>query len=220
MAQPANESPGERLARQVKAKGIHDERVLAALSRVPRERFVPPELRPHWAEDRALPIGLRQTISQPFIVALMTQELALAGNERVLEVGTGSGYQTAILSVLAGEVYTIERHALLSLRARSVLDGLHFANIHYLTGDGSLGWPAEAPFDRILVTAATPTLPQPLFEQLAEGGRVVAPLGEEDSQMVTTIEKRAGQPLVREILACRFVPLIETQGNASDSTSE
>ncbi len=205
-------SPGAVIAELVRQQGIHDARVLGALSRVDRERFVPPPQREHADEDRALPIGLDQTISQPFIVGLMTLELALTGTERVLEIGTGSGYQTAILAELAAEVFTVERIATLSLRARGLLDGLGYSHIHYRIGDGTLGWPEHAPFDRIIVTAASPNLPPSLFDQLNEGGVLVAPLGDEEDQNIVTIRKRNGQPLARKVLACRFVRLIGEEG--------
>jgi protein-L-isoaspartate(D-aspartate) O-methyltransferase len=163
------ESAGSVIARQVRAKGIRDDRVLSALTLVPRTRFLPPEKRRLAFEDRAVDIGLDQTISQPFMVAVMTLELALTGTERVLEIGTGSGYQTAVLAHLAAEVFSIERHRELSLRARGVLDGLSLENIRYRVGDGTLGWPEESPFDRILITAGAPELPPSLFEQLGEG---------------------------------------------------
>lgn len=211
-------TPGAALARQMKAKGINDPKVLRAIARFDRERFVPPAGRRHAGADRALPIGLDQTISQPYMVAIMSQELALSGTERVLEIGTGSGYQTAILSCLSAFVYTIERHPTLSLRARGVLDGLSIENVRYRTGDGSLGWPEEAPFDRILVTAGAPGLPPALFEQLAEAGRLVIPLGDEDGQQLTVVLKRDGRPVSRHVLACRFVPLIGEGGWTEDET--
>jgi protein-L-isoaspartate(D-aspartate) O-methyltransferase len=151
-------------------------------------------------------------MSQPFMVAVMTVELALTGSERVLEVGTGSGYQTAILSALASQIFTIERHATLSLRARSILDGLGRTNIRYRVGDGTLGWPEEAPFDRVLVTAAAPIFPGALFAQLSEGGILIAPLGEESTQTLTSIRKQAGRPVSRTLMACRFVKLIGAEG--------
>jgi protein-L-isoaspartate(D-aspartate) O-methyltransferase len=142
----------------------------------------------------------------------MTVELALTGVERVLEIGTGSGYQTAMLARLAREVYTVERHTTLSLRARSVLDGLNLENIHYRVGDGTLGWPEAAPFDRALITAAAPKVPEAIFEQLAEGGLMVLPLGDEESQRITIVRKREGRSVLHEGIACRFVPLIGAQG--------
>jgi protein-L-isoaspartate(D-aspartate) O-methyltransferase len=209
---PPDRSPGAAIARQVRQRGVRDPRVLGALTRISRARFLPPEQRRHAADDRAVPIGLDQTMSQPFMVAVMTLELALRGSERVLEIGTGSGYQTAILSELAAHVYTVERLATLSLRARGLLDGLQRSNIRYRIGDGSLGWPEEAPFDRIVVTAGAPTFPSELFDQLAEGGILVAPLGEETGQKLTVIRKHRGEPLSRVVMSCRFVKLIGEQG--------
>ena len=194
---PPDHLPGAEIVRQVREHGIDDPRVLDALARISRARFMPPEERSHADDDRAVPIGLDQTISQPFMVAAMTQELALEGTERVLEIGTGSGYQTAVLSALAAEVFTIERLATLSLRARAILDGLGRMNIHYRIGDGTLGWPEEAPFDRILVTAGAPGFPSTLFDQLAEQGILIVPLGEEDAQELTLIRKHLGQPVWR-----------------------
>jgi protein-L-isoaspartate(D-aspartate) O-methyltransferase len=211
--------PGAAVARQVREHGIRDARVLDALSRISRARFLPPEQRAFADDDRALAIGLDQTISQPFMVAVMTLELALTGIERVLEIGTGSGYQTAVLSHLAAEAFTVERHQMLSLRARGLLDGLSCTNIRYKVGDGTLGWPEEAPFDRILVTAAAPELPETLFSQLVEGGILVAPLGREDSQALHVIRKHQGRPSARRLMACRFVKLIGEEGWVEDENS-
>jgi protein-L-isoaspartate(D-aspartate) O-methyltransferase len=208
--------PGAAIVRQVKALGIKDARVLEALAELSRARFLPPQERGHAGEDRALPIGLDQTISQPLMVAVMTVELELTGKERVLEIGTGSGYQTAVLGALAAEVFTVERLALLSLRARSVLDGLGRTNVRFRIGDGSLGWPDEAPFDRILVTAGAPGFPAALFGQLREGGILVAPVGSTAGQELTQFRKRKGQPVARTIMPCRFVKLIGEQGWAGD----
>ncbi len=210
------EGPGMAIARQVRDKGIRDRKVLDALTRVPRARFLPPEKRGLAHEDRAVEIGLNQTISQPFMVAVMTRELALTGQERVLEIGTGSGYQAAVLSHLAAEVLTIERLAELSLRARGILDGLGLANLRYRIGDGTLGWPEEAPFDRILVTAGAPEMPPSLFDQLAEGGILVAPLGDDRLQQLTVIRKVKGRPISRSVLSCHFVKLIGKQGHPED----
>jgi protein-L-isoaspartate(D-aspartate) O-methyltransferase len=209
---PDRRTPGAAIVRQVRAHGISDARVLDALSQIPRERFLPPDARTHAQADRAVPIGFEQTISQPFIVALMTLELALTGVERVLEIGTGSGYQAAVLSLLASEVYTVERHATLSLRARGILDGLGLANLHYHIGDGSLGWVEEAPYDRILVTAFAPVLPPALFSQLVEGGVLVAPLGTDEEQHITVVRKQAGRAVARRLIPCRFVKLIGQEG--------
>ena len=206
------EPSGEAIARQVLDKGIRDPRLLEVLASIPRDRFLPPETRDLARADRAVEIGLDQTISQPYIVAVMTLELELKGPERVLEIGTGSGYQSAVLARLADQVFTVERFAELSLRARGVLDGLGFANIRYRIGDGSLGWPEEAPFDRIIVTAAAPALPPSLFDQLAEGGLIVVPIGNDELQQITIVRKRRGKPSKREVLSCRFVKLVGEQG--------
>ena len=205
-------TPGAAVARQVRDRGVTDARVLDALARVSRAWFLPADQRPFADEDRAVPIGFDQTISQPYMVAVMTVELALTGAEHVLEIGTGSGYQTAVLAALSERVFTVERHPTLSLRARGRLDGLGLTNVRYLTGDGSLGWPAEAPFDRVLVTAATPAFPATLFSQLVEGGILVAPLGGDATQTLTVIRKQAGRPVTREMFPCRFVRLIGEEG--------
>ena len=207
---------GKRLVRTLRKRGIVDERILAAIGRIPRERFVPAKLQDAAYDDRALEIGCDQTISQPSIVAMMTVDLALDGTERVLEIGTGSGYQTAILALLAADVYTVERHRELSDRARGILDGLGFSNIHYRIGDGTLGLPGDAPFDRAIVTAAAPRIPQPIFDQLVEGGTLVIPLGDETTQHLTAVRKVDGRPVLREGCACRFVPLIGREGWAID----
>ena len=209
---PPDPAPGAAIARQVRERGIRDRRVLDALARISRARFLPPDVRGQAHADRAVAIGLDQTMSQPYMVAIMTAELVLTGTERVLEIGTGSGYQTAVLSQLAAEVYTIERLATLSLRARALLDGLGRTNIHYRVGDGTLGWPEEAPFDRILVTAGAPGFPATLFEQLAVGGLLVAPLGPDEGQDLTVIRKLEGEPVARTVLSCRFVKLIGAEG--------
>ena len=206
------EPPGTAIARMVRDRGVIDAKVLRAIAKFPRERFLPPETRAEAALDRAVAIGLDQTISQPYIVGVMTAELDLSGAERVLEVGTGSGYQVAILSVLAREVYTIERHATLSLRARGVLDGLGVTNVRFAIGDGSMGLPEFAPYDRIIVTAGCPAVPPALVEQLAEGGILVAPVGDEEGQQITVLNKIGGQVRSREVLACRFVKLVGEAG--------
>jgi protein-L-isoaspartate(D-aspartate) O-methyltransferase len=164
------------VSQQLRPRNITDERVLAAMAAVPRHAFVPPEVVAHAYDDGALPIGRGQTISQPYIVALMTQLLALRGAERVLEIGTGSGYQTAVLAELAAAVYSIEIHAELVERARVTLASLGYAGVHLRVGDGASGWPEAAPFGALIVTAAVPHLPEPLLDQLQDEGRVVAPL--------------------------------------------
>ena len=162
---------------QLRDRDIFDERVLYAINMVPRHRFVLPEHRSRAYADGPLPIGEGQTISQPYIVALMTQMLELRGGENVLEIGTGSGYQAAILAYLAGEVHTIERHEQLAKRASQILEKLGLTNVHVHIGDGSLGWPENAPYQAIIVTAAAPRAPQALLDQLADGGRMVVPVG-------------------------------------------
>jgi len=212
VARPNEPTPGAQLARLLRGRGIRDARVLGAIARVPRINFLPPEERDRAEEDNAVSIGCDQTISQPFIVAVMSTELALTGTERVLEIGTGSGYQTAILARLADQVFTVERHLTLSLRARGVLDGLSYTNIHFHVGDGTLGWPEDLAFDRIIITAAAPKVPPPLFDRLVEGGLMVLPLGDSASQRLTVVRKREGRLTSHAGLSCRFVPLIGEQG--------
>jgi protein-L-isoaspartate(D-aspartate) O-methyltransferase len=210
---PSPREPAEGpMVRQLWDKGIRDPLVLSALLRTPRARFMPPEARKHASEDRAVEIGLDQTISQPYMVAAMTMELDLVGKERVLEIGTGSGYQAAVLSRLAGRVFTVERFVELSLRARGILDGLGLTNIRYRIGDGTLGWSEEAPFDRILVTAAAPAFPASLFEQLGEGGLLVAPIGDDELQQLTVVRKVKGKAKTRQVMSCRFVKLVGEEG--------
>jgi protein-L-isoaspartate(D-aspartate) O-methyltransferase len=193
---------------QLARRGITDERVLAAMRRVPRHLFVEEAFRERAYGDHPLPIGQEQTISQPYIVALMTSLLGLTGREKVLEVGTGSGYQTAVLAELARRVCSVERIPALAVRARAVLEGLGYANVWVRVGNGTLGWLDEAPFDRILVAAGGPSVPPPLFEQLAEGGRMAVPLGDQTSQTLTLVENVAGQMRSRACGDCSFVPLV------------
>jgi len=197
---------------QIKARGIKDERVIQAMLKVPRHLFVPPSLRDQAYGDFPLPIGEGQTISQPYIVALMTEALELKGNERVLEIGTGSGYQTAILAELALWVYTIERYATLQEKAKAILLELGYKNISFKVGDGTLGWKDAAPFEAIIVTAAAPEIPPPLIEQLAEGGRIVIPVGDEFSQMLIKGVKRGGRLHTKTLEPVRFVKLIGAYG--------
>ncbi len=200
------------VSEQLVPRGIRDERLLDAMREIPRHRFVPPSLVQQAYADAPLPIGAGQTISQPFIVAEMTQLLDLSGAEKVLEIGTGSGYQTAILCRLSREVVTIERVAALSDGARRVLDELGMTNVAFRVGDGSLGSPDDAPFDRIIVTAASPDVPAPLFEQLVEGGVMVIPIGGRWEQDLCLVKKQSGT-LRRETLGgCRFVPLLGRWG--------
>ncbi|HUG90062.1 MAG TPA: protein-L-isoaspartate(D-aspartate) O-methyltransferase [Planctomycetaceae bacterium] len=203
----------QRLAGTLASRGISDPRVLEAIARVPRHRFVSEDLWDRAYDDTALPIGSGQTISQPYIVALMTQELRLTGTERVLEIGTGSGYQAAILALLCRALVTVERHAELLRPAEAVLEALGFTNIEFRAGDGTLGCPDRAPFDGILVTAAAPDVPSPLYNQLAAGGRMVIPVGDRQAQNLVLVEKQAdGHPLTRELCGCRFVQLIGEAG--------
>jgi len=194
--------------KHLQSRGIHDRRLLAAMSQIPRERFVPPETATVAYEDRALPIGQGQTISQPYIVAVMTQALELSGVEHVLEIGTGSGYQTAILAALAGDVVSIERHAALSQQAQARLASLGTQNITLIVGDGTQGWPPAAPYDRIIVTAAAAACPPLVFEQLAEEGTLIIPLGTPDEQVLTRLRKLPGEIRTETLTRCRFVPLI------------
>jgi protein-L-isoaspartate(D-aspartate) O-methyltransferase len=213
-ARTDHEGARERMVeRQIAGRGIRDEGVLAAMRRVPREEFVRPGDRSQAYSDRAMPIGHGQTISQPFIVALMTEKLHLTGRERVLEVGTGSGYQTAVLAELADEVFTVERVPELSERAQRTLGWLGYGNVSYRVGDGSLGWPGEAPFDRILVTAGAPHRPETLLEQLGSDGRLIAPVGSRHHQVLTAYWRdRSGEIRERALGDCVFVQLIGEEG--------
>jgi protein-L-isoaspartate(D-aspartate) O-methyltransferase len=193
---------------QLVRRGIVDERVLAAMRRVPRHVFVEEALRDRAYGDHPLPIGEQQTISQPYIVAMMTQLLSLAGTEKVLEVGAGSGYQTAVLAELARRVCSIERLPALAARARSLLEALGYTNVWIRVSNGTLGWPDEAPYDRILVAAGTPTVPPPLFEQLAEGGRMVLPVGDSQNQTLTLVLNVGGTMRVTPHGECTFVKLV------------
>lgn len=202
----------DMVRQQLEARGIRDGRVLDALARVPRHRFVDAALRTRAYGDHALPIGAGQTISQPFMVALMTEALRLAGGEKVLEIGTGSGYQTAVLAEFTPRLFSIERSDELARAAAARLKELGYSNVILKTGDGSLGWPEHAPFDRIVVTAGAPDLPPPLFEQLAEGGLLVIPIGDRESQVLEVVTKEKGRALSRRIIDCAFVPLLGKEG--------
>jgi protein-L-isoaspartate(D-aspartate) O-methyltransferase len=211
MANPFTDPADARrqmVERQLRPRGIRDQRVLAAMRRVPREQFVPRPIAYEAYGDNALPIDCEQTISQPVIVALMTEALQLTGSEKVLEVGTGSGYQTAILAELAGAVFSIERHADLSCQASALLARLGYQNVLLRVGDGSQGWPEEAPFDRVIVTAGAAECPPALWQQLAEGGVLVGPFGTLAEQSLYARHKIGGQPQSRLLTACRFVPLV------------
>ena len=193
---------------QLVRRGITDERVLAAMRRVPRHLFVQEALRDRAYGDHPLPIGEEQTISQPYIVGLMTSLLELTGREKVLDVGTGSGYQTAVLAVLARRVCSIERLPRLAERARATLEALGYDNVWVRVGNGALGWPDEAPFDRILVAAGGPAVPPPLFQQLVEGGRLVLPIGDAENQTLTVVDNGRGRMRTRAVGDCKFVKLV------------
>ena len=197
---------------QLEQRGIRDPRVLEAMARVPRHRFVDTALRSRAYDDHALPIGAGQTISQPYMVALMTEALKLAGDEKILEIGTGSGYQTAVLAEFTPRLFSIERNAELARAAAARLTELGYSNVILKTGDGSLGWPEHAPFDRIVVTAGAPDLPPPLFDQLAEGGLLVIPIGDRESQQLEVVTKDRGRALSRRLIECAFVPLLGKEG--------
>ena len=208
----AAEARESMVEHQLRRRGSFDKRVLEAMSRVPRERFVPEELRHLAYEDGALPIGSGQTISQPFMVATICQLLGLAGDERVLDVGTGSGYQAAVLAELAAQVVTIERVPELAERARSALAQAGYARVEVLVGDGSLGAPAWAPFDGIAVAAAAPAIPPALVEQLVAGGRLVVPRGRRWGQRLVLVDRTEDGARERASVSCRFVPLVGAEG--------
>jgi protein-L-isoaspartate(D-aspartate) O-methyltransferase len=192
---------------QLKTRGINDARVLAAMAKVPREEFVAPESRTASYEDGPLPIGYGQTISQPYIVAFMTEQLRPKPNDRVLEVGTGSGYQAAILAELVSEVYSIEIVEPLAKNAEATLQRLGYKNVHLKIGDGYKGWPEEGPFDAIIVTCAPDKVPQPLVDQLKDDGRMVIPVGDRFAQQLYLLEKKNGQLKQSATLPVRFVPM-------------
>jgi protein-L-isoaspartate(D-aspartate) O-methyltransferase len=199
--------------RQLRRRGIGDERVLTAMAEAPREAFVPPKLRHRAYADSALPIAERQTISQPWIVAAICQALELRGGERVLEIGTGSGYSACVLSLLAAQVVSVERHSALALGARETLASLAITNVELIVGDGSRGVPERAPFEAIAVHAAAPAAPPALIDQLAEGGRLVVPITTDDETDLLTVLRRHGAQVESETIApCRFVPLVGEEG--------
>ena len=209
-----NDPAAERMVSlQIERRDVRAPRVLDAMRRVPRHFFVPPPVRGEAYEDRPLPIGHGQTISQPYIVAVMTEALGLRGGERILEVGTGSGYQTAVLALLGAMVYSVERIAALSAAASRVLGALGITNVVLSVADGSDGWPQHAPYDAILVTAAAPVLPQALCDQLADNGVLVIPVGSRQDAQELVIARRTGSALAIEHgLGCRFVPLYGRSG--------
>jgi protein-L-isoaspartate(D-aspartate) O-methyltransferase len=206
------EARARMVERQLRRRGISDERVLDAMGRVPREEFLPEALRDLAYEDGALPIGHGQTMSQPFIVGSICVLLRLGGEERVLDVGTGSGYQAAVLAELASEVVTIERIPELAAAARERLDATGYGRVEVRVGDGSLGVPERAPFDGIAVAAAAPDIPTALYEQLAEGGRLVLPRGSRCGQDLVLVVRTEEGPVERESVPCRFVPLVGAEG--------
>ncbi len=197
---------------QIQAKGIRDPRVLQAMRKVPREKFVLSRNLQEAYADMPLPINCGQTISQPYMVALMTECLDLQGHEKVLEIGTGSGYQTAILCLLCDTVYSVEKHRELSETAADLLRELDLENVHFNVGDGTSGWPEHAPYDGILVTAGAPDIPQPLVEQLTVGGRLVIPVGDAYTQVLKKLVKTESGYNLKDVCGCRFVPLVGQHG--------
>jgi protein-L-isoaspartate(D-aspartate) O-methyltransferase len=207
---PAPDFAAERermVKEQIVMRGVVDERVLTAMRRVPREEFVPAEFRNQSYADGPVPIGYDQTISQPYIVALMTDKLKIQSGDRILEIGTGSGYQAAILAELGAEVYSIEIIPQLAQMAEGTLQRLRYKNVHIRAGDGYKGWPEHAPFDACIVTCAPNHVPQPLIDQLKEGGRMIIPVGEKFAQQLYLLEKRNGRIVESAVLPVRFVPM-------------
>lgn len=198
---------------QLVARGITNQRVLDAFKKVERHNFIPQDLRTSAYADFPIPIGEGQTISQPYIVALMTECLDLKGQEKVLEIGTGSGYQTAILAELAKEIYSIERLPDLSKRAQETLRAAGYSNIHFKVGDGTLGWTEEGPFDRVIIAAASPRIPLPLNEQMKEDAKMILPLGESLGQTLTLVQNINGKLEITSICGCVFVPLVGKYGS-------
>jgi protein-L-isoaspartate(D-aspartate) O-methyltransferase len=202
----------EMVQHQLRERGIRDEKVLAAMEKVPRHRFVDAALRSRAYGDHALPIGAGQTISQPYMVALMTEALGLQGGERVLEIGTGSGYQTAVLAEFTPRLFSVERSPELARAAAAVLRDLGYANVILKTADGTLGWPEHGPYDGILVTAGAPEVPAPLLGQLVEGGRLVVPVGDRELQRLELVTRKGDRVTVRTLVECAFVPLVGAAG--------
>ncbi|MGE5215110.1 MAG: protein-L-isoaspartate(D-aspartate) O-methyltransferase [Nitrospirota bacterium] len=198
--------------KQLKARGITDKRVLGAMAKVPREEFIPGDARADAYQDGPLPIGYDQTISQPYVVAFMTEQLRPKQTDRVLEVGSGSGYQAAILAELMAEVYTVEIIEPLAKTAEATLQRLGYKNVYIKVGDGYMGWPEKAPFDAIIVTCAPDKVPQPLIDQLKDGGRMVIPVGERFAQQLYLLEKKSGQLKESATLPVRFVPMLRNAG--------
>ena len=198
----------EMVRDQLIPRGISDKLVLDAMRKVPREKFMPKNMQGSAYVDGAMPIGEDQTISQPYMVAIMTEKLGLKGGEKVLEIGTGSGYQAAIIAEIAGKVFTIEVVKALADRTRRLLDEMGYKNVDVIEGDGTLGLPKHAPFDAIIVTAGAPDIPKPLSEQLAEGGRLVIPVGDRYSQRLLIVTKEKGKLNIETSIGCVFVPLL------------
>lgn len=192
---------------QVMARGIKNPRLLAAMRKIPRHLFVDPGLLQRAYVDSSLPIGQKQTLSQPYMAARMTEALELSGEERVLEIGTGSGYQTALLAELSFNVFSVEKIRALAAKARGLLDRLQYHNVAIQVGDGSIGWPEHSPFDGVIVTAAAPELPRPLLEQLAPGGRLIIPVGDEQAQVLVRVTRHDSQFKEEQLGDCRFVKL-------------
>jgi protein-L-isoaspartate(D-aspartate) O-methyltransferase len=192
---------------QVVARGIKNPRLLAAMRKIPRHLFVDPGLLQRAYDDSSLPIGAKQTVSQPYMAARMTEALELSGEEKVLEIGTGSGYQAALLAELSFNVFSVEKIRALAVKARAVLDRLQYHNIAIQVGDGTIGWPEHAPFDAIMVTAGAPDLPRPLIEQLAVGGRLVIPVGDDESQALVRVTRHPSKFEEEQLGDCRFVKL-------------
>jgi protein-L-isoaspartate(D-aspartate) O-methyltransferase len=214
LPQPAFTLERERMVqRQLAGRDIRDPRVLAAMAKVPRHEFVPEQLRQQAYEDRPLPIGSGQTISQPYVVAFMTEQLKPETTDRVLEIGTGSGYQAAVLAELVAEVFSIEIVEPLARQAQATLERVGYKQVHLKTGDGYQGWAEHAPFDAIIVTCAPNHVPQPLIDQLKDGGRMIVPVGESNSQELVLLEKQGGTMQRRGVLPVRFVPMT---GKAQD----
>ena len=202
----------QMVEQQIKSRGVVDAKVTSAMEKVPRHLFLEPAMQHNAYEDNALPIGGNQTISQPYMVALMTQSLNLKGGEKVLEIGTGSGYQAAILAEIAQKVITIERINVLAKKARERLEKMGYKNILVLTGDGTLGRSEFAPYDRILITAGAPEIPKTLINQLNDGGIIVAPVGKKSSQVLRVLQKEEGELSLYDLIECVFVPLIGKNG--------
>jgi protein-L-isoaspartate(D-aspartate) O-methyltransferase len=212
MTADLTEARQRMVVEQLERRGISDERVLTVMRTVPRDRFLPPELAEQAYDDGPLPIGAGQTISQPYMVALMSEVAALKGHERVLEVGTGSGYQTAVLAHLAAAVYSVERIGQLHHRASILLASMGLTNCFLTCADGSEGWPEAAPFDAIMVTAAMPSIPRPLVAQLKPDGRLLAPIGEDELQILVRISRQNGRWSEEYFGECRFVKMVGRHG--------